>query len=498
MKNFKCHTRFFSCILMFLLSVGIIKSIEARTDSITKEGNKTENIFRAGAATSNITPFLGGGIVGNFGTPPPAIYIHDELHARCLALDDGKTKLIFIIVDVIGLTQDLVDETKRLILEEMKIPPENVLMSATHTHSATNAKGAGDKPKGWVDKKPFDDYQNFLIRRFVDVVRLALYNMEPASIGWGVGSVPDHVFVRRWIMKPESPAINPFGGKDKVKMNPGVGNPDMLEPASKPDPDVSFIAVKSTDGMPIAILANYSLHYVGRFPKGHISADYFAIFADRIQELLKADRQDPPFVGIMSNGTSGDVTSINYLGPAEKYPPYAKARLVADNIAQEVLRVYNSVPFYDWALLQAASDEILLKVRKPDREMIKRAKYVLALPDTVKLAHPNERVYAQRILQLLEWPDKIGITLQTFRIGDLGVAAIPFETFAETGLEIKAKSPFKPTFTIELANGSYGYLPTPKQHELGGYETWMGTNRVEKEASIKITAKLLELFASFK
>ena len=83
--------------------------------------------------------------------------------------------------------------------------------------------------------------------------------------------------------------------------------------------------------------------------------------------------------------------------------------------------------------------------------------------------------------------------LQAFRIGDVGITAIPFETFAETGLSIKERSPLQPTFNIELANGSYGYLPTPPQHELGGYETWLGTNFVEKEASEKIAATLLEL-----
>ena len=53
-------------------------------------------------------------------------------------------------------------------------------------------------------------------------------------------------------------------------------------------------------------------------------------------------------------------------------------------------------------------------------------------------------------------------------------------------------------FTIELANGSYGYLPTPSQHELGGYETWLGTNRVEKEATIKMMAEWTRLFDAIK
>jgi hypothetical protein len=97
-----------------------------------------------------------------------------------------------------------------------------------------------------------------------------------------------------------------------------------------------------------------------------------------------------------------------------------------------------------------------------------------------------------------EWPDQVNVILQAFRIGDLGVAAIPFEVFTETGLEIKARSPYKPTFTIELANGSYGYLPTPEQHKLGGYETWLSTNKVETDASQKIVAGLMDLFSTLK
>jgi hypothetical protein len=48
---------------------------------------------------------------------------------------------------------------------------------------------------------------------------------------------------------------------------------------------------------------------------------------------------------------------------------------------------------------------------------------------------------------------------------------------------------------MELANGGYGYLPTPEQHKLGGYETWLGTNKVEEQASVKIVDALLEMFA---
>ena len=68
--------------------------------------------------------------------------------------------------------------------------------------------------------------------------------------------------------------------------------------------------------------------------------------------------------------------------------------------------------------------------------------------------------------------------------------------FAEIGLEIKKTSPLKDTFTIELANGYNGYLPTPAQHALGGYETWRArSSYLEVEASTKITAAVNHLLA---
>ena len=96
---------------------------------------------------------------------------------------------------------------------------------------------------------------------------------------------------------------------------------------------------------------------------------------------------------------------------------------------------------------------------------------------------------SQRVMS----PDNVDVPLQVLRIGNLAVSAIPFEVFAEIGLELKEKSPFEDSFTIELANDSRGYLPTPRQHELGGYETWMGTSRVQLDASEKITDALLSL-----
>src|SRR5690554_965937 len=438
--------------------------------------------LQAGAATTNISPPVNSEMYGDV----TVVNIHDELRARGLVLDDGEKRLAFVVVDIIGLNRELIDEAKRVIHEETGLLPEHIMVSATHTHSMVRATGS----------QPFNEYQKLIIRRIVDVVRKAIYNLEPARVGWGVGSVPEHVFVRRWFMKPGSPVPNPYGGEDKVMMNPGRLNPNIVEPAGEPDPEVTVISVQSLAGRPIALFANYSLHYVGGVTTGNISADYFAVFADRIQELLGADRQDPPFVGIMSNGTSGDVNNINYAVPGQNYPPYARMKVVANDVAKEAMKVYENIEHHDWVSLQSTQEELTLKTRKLDDKMAKIAEEILASTDDKRVGpHRSSHRYIRGQLSRLKMPDNVNILLQAFKIGDLAIAAIPFEVFAETGLEIKEKSRFKPTFTVSFANGTFGYLPTPRQHEWGGYESWV--SRFEYNTSERIVDTLMEMFDKF-
>ena len=455
-------------------------------------------VLRAGASTSNVTPPLGAGIVGGWSTPA-ATHVHDELQARCLVLDNGVTRVAFAIVDNVSIDREVFDEARRQIEKATGLAPDRVLMAATHTHSGPSASGLTRYDFG----EPPDEYQAFLARRISDGVRRAIENLRPARIAWGAVDVPQHVFNRRWLVKDPARNVSPFGQPERALMNPGASNPNITEPAGPTDPQVSFLSVQGTDGRPIALLANYSLHYVGGVPSTHISADYFAAFADRIQQLLGADRLDPPFVGIMTNGTSGDVNNIDVAGgraggAGQKFGPYEKLRLVANDVAQAVLGVQRTLQHRDWVELRSAQTELTLTTRRSSPELVAWAKQVQARPAGTKPNHPREEEYARRTISLATWPAQISVVLQAFRIGDLAIATSPFETFAEMGLELKAKSPIKPMFTIELANGAYGYLPTPRQHALGGYETWLGTNRVEVQASEKIVARLLEMLGTLK
>jgi len=281
---------------------------------------------------------------------------------------------------------------------------------------------------------------------------------------------------------------------DQVRMNPPGGSKVLLRPAGEVDPELSFLSVQSISGRPLALLANYSLHYVGGVRSGDVSADYFGIFSEQIGPALGAeDNPAHPFVGMLSNGTSGDVNNNNFLKPRPRAEPYARMNQVANLLVRRVVEAHATIEFHDWVPLGAASQELTLKMRKPDAAMLEYFKELESKPAETPAHHRYERNYAKRVRNLLEGPDETTILLQVLKIGDLGIAAIPFEVFTEIGLEIKARSPFPAAFTIELANGSYGYLPTPAQHKLGGYETWLGTNKVQLDASERITATLLDL-----
>jgi len=484
-----------SCRSRFLLrSVGVVLAgvlccaplrAEAAAPSKTRQ-------FRAGVAASNITPWLGDGLVGNFGTPPPAEYVHDELYARCFVLDDGSTRIALVVVDNLHIERDVLDEAKRQVKEATGLPTDRILISCTHTHSSVRARLTSPSKS----EKDLGEYGRFVVHRIADGVRCAIYNLQPARIAWGTVDPPAHVFCRRWLMKPDVKLFNPFGEPDRVKMNPGY-RPELLKPAGPVDPQIAFIALQRADGRPLGLLANYSLHYVGGTGPNHISADYYGVFSDRIQQLLQADRLDPPFVAAMSNGTSGNINNINYAKPRPSKKPYEQMRFVANQCAEAVYQQYRHLTWHDWVPLGIRQRELELAVRKPTAEQLARSKQLLAEPERPD-KFPHERTYAQRAIQLHESPDTVRIILQAIRIGEVGISAIPFETFSETGLELKARSPFTPSFTMELANGAYGYLPTPEQHALGGYETWLGTSRVEAQASTKIVNALLEMLAELK
>jgi hypothetical protein len=457
--------------------------------------------LRAGAATSNITPPLGTPIVGGF-APFPAQDVHDELHARCLVLDDGRTRLAIVICDLLGLHRTVSVEARRLIAAATGIPAENVVVAGTHTHSAGTALGESR----FVYEQPLDDYQRFVARRVADGVSCAVRALRPAEIAFGTVAAPEHVFNRRWHMREGTAPPSPFGKVERVKMNPPAGSPNLVEPAGPTDPVVSFVALREPSGRPISIFAAYSLHYVGGVSGRAISADYFGVFCKELKRLVAPADDGPPFVALLANGTSGDINNINFRMPGPRRPAYEKMRLVGRDVAAKVHGALAGVAWRDRAELGARYREAPIAWRTIGPELIAWAKDTEAraprlakgdVPVGARWATTPDWVqrlsYAGRVQVLAQAAPPARIPLQVLRIGDIGIGTTPCETFAETGLEFKRRSPFAHSFLIELNHGYFGYLPTPRHFELGGYETWPGTNYLEPRASEMMLESLLEM-----
>jgi len=451
---------------------------------------RAADTLRAGAATSNITPELDSKIVGGF-VPFPASGVHDELHARCLVLDDGKTKIALVVCDLLGFHRSVSIEARRLIEEATGIPPSHVAISATHTHSAASALG----DSRYTSEQPLDDYQRFVARRIADGVRRAVNTLRPAEIAFGSAEAPEHVFNRRWFMKEGTVPPNPFGTVDKVKMNPPSGNANLVEPAGPTDPTISFIALREPGGRLISVYSAYSLHYVGGVGSGDISADYYGMYCAALAKLQSATEYDPPFVAMMANGTSGDVNNINFRTPRPSAPAYVQMRKVAEDVAEKVSAALSKVEWKERAELDARFRELELAWRPIDPDLLAWAKDKTAHPAPGASKADLSIIYADRVQRLAEAKNPARIPLQFLRIGDIGIGTFPCETFAETGLAFKKRSPFAHSFMVELNHGYFGYLPTPRHFPLGGYETWPGTNSLEPQAAVKMLDALLEMAA---
>ena len=296
--------------------------------------------------------------------------IHDPLHARTLVLDDGTTRLSITTVDSVAVTREVFDKAKAIAAKKSGIPTSNMLMAATHTHTAPYANAQHGTPEELA-------YQKLLIEGIADSVIKAAENLHPAEVAWSGDDLPEEVNVRRWFMKPGTIPPNPFGETTEiVKMNPPRDPNKLISPAGTTDPEVSILSVRNAKGNPLCLLANYSLHYVGGVPRGQVSADYFGQFALLIENRLSRYRPQEGFVGILSNGTSGDINNINFRNPRPPREPFEQIRIVAGKTADTAWRAYQKVINEHEKTIQLGMVEriITLKLRQPTPEQIKRAK----------------------------------------------------------------------------------------------------------------------------
>ncbi|HPG67306.1 MAG TPA: hypothetical protein PLO37_10705 [Candidatus Hydrogenedentes bacterium] len=472
-KDYTCSRR--TAMLTMMGAAGLAGSLAWSPQA----GAETKGL-QAGAHAIDITPQAFPVIVNGMFLERTAESAVEPIHARCLVLDDGTTRVAIAVIDNIGMSRQFLDAIKEQASQSTGIPVDHILISATHSHSTPSVEpllGSGRD----------EAYTQFLPPRIVKGIEQAAANLEPARVGWAVAEAGAYTSCRRWIFRSDRVRTDPFGDTTvRANMHPGHLSPDAVGPSGPIDPDLTLLSVQARDGRPIAVLANFSMHYYG---SPMVSPDYYGPFCAALARLIGAEQGAPPFVGMISHGTSGDQYWVDY--SKEKYS-WGDYHEYAEIMAKLAAEAYKSIAYHDDATVQMAERKVTFGRRVPDEARLAWARDILA-PMGDRQPENQQEVYAREAVILHDEPTR-ELKLQAIRIGDMGITAIPNEVYAFTGLKLKALSPFDITMNIELANGCEGYIPPPEQHVLGGYNTWPArTAGLEVQAEPAIVDNLLDL-----
>lgn len=427
-------------------------------------------------------------------------FVHDPLHVRAVAFECGEGRAVICLIDAIGIGREMSDIAKSRASDKTGWKAEDMLICATHTHTA---------PKGGEGMPGREAYEKLKYEKLEEAIVQAIQSMEPARVGFSSEDEPSEVRNRRWFLQPGTMPPNPLGEQDQVKTNANRNH--LVKPAGPIDPEICVIDVRTNRNKPLALIANYALHYVGGVPKkvdengrevGMASADYFGEFSRIMPYRLGGVNPPANFVAMMTNGASGDINNLVFTGSRAPRSPFEQIRIVASKGADASWRAVRKIENYDTKpLIATRQREVNLPYREPDEREISLAKDLLTRTRQEREAiNSRTTSVATRVIEYAkpEHPRTEPVLIQAFRIGDQAIVSMPFEVLVEIGLEIKKKSPFEQTFLIELANGGYGYLPPPNQHKLGGYETWLGTSRFQPQSSEILIKHLLEMLQELK
>ena len=424
-----------------------------------------QTTLKAGSATANITPPLGTRIPGGF-RPRYAENVDDELFAKAVVIDNGTTRIAIVTCDLIAIPEKVADAAKARIADRCGIPAAHVMVNATHTHTAVAVADllGVDEDNGYTEWVPL---------KIADAVELAVWRLQPARVGFASVNEERITFNRRWHMKDGT-----------VRMNPGVNNPDLIEPTGPIDPELAMMFVEADDGTPIAAVANFSLHYIGTNNGNALSADYFGHF-DRLMQRYLGDT----CISLLWNAASGQINNIDFSGQRQwTASGHQQAAKMANVLAGHFITEMQFMKMHDTLNLSGNLTTLTFQPKRITAEDLKVAEQVLSVPqgtyDTYEtgpfswvVGQPIPTalvdVYARECQRLAQLPAQMTAPIQVIRLGEAAIVALPGEVFVETGMNIKTASDATPTFIVSLANGYIGYICTDKAlTEEGGYETW--------------------------
>jgi putative heme-binding domain-containing protein len=413
---------------------------ESNAPAATQNSGRSD--IRVGAAAVNLKATNNMPLAGSL----EARYTKEqegELRAVATVIEKpGGGKVAIVACDVLWVTRAIVDAALAEIERSTGIPPQNVLVNATHTHSAPGTAPA--HAFGWSP-----EFADEVRRGIVEAVVTANARLADAAFFFHLGEERTVGANSRLLL-----------GDGAISwLNPMAEAGAKVEPTDPFDPQLPVLDFRAPDGTSRALLYNHSTHTIGtRSGRDVRSPSFYGLAAQDLERELGS-------VVSFLEGASGSTHNIRAVPVPVAIERMKRAIMDARAQAQP------------HPVLQLASVKhpFTFRVRTFD-EATEAAKVERYSSVYAKTAAPRiAEIFADQRRELAPQQGQERTTwLQVMRIGDVAIVGVPAEYFTALGLEIKRRSPFKYTYIAELANDWVGYLPTREGHSRGGYQTWTG------------------------
>ena len=422
--------------------------------------------IQVGLAAVDFTPPPGLPLMGNFRDDYAARGCHDPLMAKAVVFADSSgSKAALLALDVCMVGRRNVALIRNVVGSQCDVPPENVVVHATHSHAAP---APNSRFCFGFDFEPFQQPAEDFLTHAASAVALANQNLAGARISLGRATEDRISFNRRLRRTDGSTQMN------WEALAAGF-DPDEIDAAWGPiDPEVICLVVEQ-DGRPAAALVNFGLH------PAILAGDNWLYSADYPGALAEAMRSihGDQFTTLFLNGCCGDTNHVDYREPGQGRG-FQQVQRVGHILAATASRAIRVAVPVAADRVAVSSRKVPLQRIKIDEELRGRCEKILADQQN---GSPKGQVdglpdayFAEMRLGMYEkqsQPDEVEVT--TLRLGDVALVGLPGEGFCELGIALKQDSPAPHTLVTGLTNDCVGYLPTQGSFAHGGYETTVGS-----------------------
>ena len=425
------------------------------------------NKFQVGYASVNINPPLGIAVAGYY-VPRYASGFYDDLTASALSLAMGEKKFLIVSVDCCNVPNLIVERMKDTIVEKTAIARENIIISATHTHTGAYFNTSGSFP---VDAEQITKYVDFVVTRVGDLSVLALNELKPAKMGYMVGHAPDRIaYIRRYKMKDGN-----------TQTCPPINDPNIDHPIGELDQRVNVLRF-DREGADSVVLLNYGLH-ADTVNGDVLCSDWPGWVKRTIEKALDGTKC------ICVMGAQGDVGSTNVhplpgdmndteISFDNEMKSWGMARFVGRALAGTILQVYDKVAYVDVDDIEIIHKCLEVDANVPDKKDLPLAHKYKELHEAGRddlipykaMELTTVVAEAYRMCRLENGPYTIPLNMIGLRIGSVALVTIPGEPFTDVGRQIKDTPGWDMILPCALTNGANGYFPMKSAFDEGGYE----------------------------